>query len=135
MDSDEESPCFNMPNNSSSEDEDTEDGKESDSQTSETCEGQTDNQMEVSEDIRALLDEDQELVVDTVQVSSCNSYFMCNRDNPMLKSLFATDPTTQAYKNNLETGESVEKEKGEEEMTGRELVEVGMSSEWGQQLA
>ena len=92
MDSDGESACFNLAQDSSSEDEDTEDGKESNSQASESCVGQTENQMEVLEDIRALLDEDQELAAYTVKVSNCDSYFMCNRDNPLLKPPFNYPP-------------------------------------------
>ena len=86
--------------------------------------------MEVLEDIRALLDEDQESTVDTVKVSNRDSYFMCNRDNPLLKPLSIINPTAQAYKDNLQNRESGEKEIGEEEIREGEVVEVGEGSEW-----
>ena len=118
-----------MPQDSSSEDEDTEDGIESHSLASVTSEGRTENQLEVLEDIRFLLEEDQECAVDTVKVSNCNSYFMCNRDNPLPKPISFIHPYNQAYKNNLQNGESVEKEKGKEELIGGDLVEMVVGTE------
>lgn len=124
LDFDGEAPRSNMPISSSSEDKDV------DSQTSEAHEGQKDNQMAVLGDIKVLFNEDQELPVNIIQVSNCNSNFICNRDISTPQPITVIHPITH----DLEIGESVEGKQAMKEAKKGALVEVGAYAEWGQQL-
>lgn len=62
-----------MPICSSIEDENGEDGEELDSQTSEAHKSQKENQMAVLGDIRFLFSKNQDIPVNTIQVSNYNS--------------------------------------------------------------
>ena len=57
FDSNGDIPCINMNIRSSLEDANTEDGEDADSQSSKAYKGQTDNQLAVLEDIKALFSE------------------------------------------------------------------------------
>ena len=61
LDSDRDTRFINMNVSSSSEDAETEDGEDADFQSFEAYDGQTDNQLVVLEDIKALFSENQEL--------------------------------------------------------------------------
>lgn len=118
-----EPPRTLMPYSSSSDDETTDDVEETDSQASEALLSRKDDQFAGLEDMRILFTDEHEHSVNSVQVSNCNSSFLCNRDisNPQ--------PITVIHPLNLDlqTGGCVEGKKDMEEVTRGALVETGVN--------
>ena len=119
-----------MPVSISSEEESSDEGEETNYLTSEACESRQDDQMAKLEDVKAFFTEDQELPVNTVEVSNCNSNFLCNRDISNLQPITVIYPLNH----DLQTGESVERKKERKEGTRGALMEEGVNAERGRQI-